>query len=158
MRFLSAKTREKTRPGNIEGAPEMIIEDTTGIGSFEVTSVPLPSFAREITATYTCSGKVLVFFKKTDDPNEKDYWNIAVVNDDGSDFKPIFSGVIKEHKKANGLRHMPFQDNKRVLLGDYVLECYPDIDNCERSELVPVKYPWLLHLDPRTMKHWSEII
>jgi len=136
----------------------MIIENSAGLGRLEVSTLPLPDFAREISATYTCSGKVLVAYTKTDDPQEKDYWNIAVVNDDGSDFHPIFGGPIPKHPKANGIRFMVFADNQRVLLGDYVLECKPDIDACQYAELIPVHYPWGCEQDPRTMCHWSEII
>lgn len=136
----------------------MIIHDTDGIGRLEVTTIRLPEFVQSPSATYTYSGMVLVFYQQADDPQAKDYYHIAVVNDDGNEFREIFSGLIPEHKKANGLRHMPFADNRRVLLGDYVLECSPDIDNCQQAELIPVKYPWLLPLDPRIYKHWSEII
>ncbi|HLV10329.1 MAG TPA: hypothetical protein VKY40_08975, partial [Halanaerobiales bacterium] len=136
----------------------MIKNDKNGLGKIEISNIPMPDFARDISATYTYSGKVLVFYNKDNDQEVDDYQNIAVINDDGTEFNNIFSGVIKQHKKANGIRHMPFKDNKRILLGDYVLECYPDIDNCEKTELVSVKYPWLIEKDPRTMKHWSEII
>jgi len=140
----------------------MIIHDTNGCGRVEVSTIPMPDLVRELTATYTFSGTVLVSFKKDDDPaskpDEKDFWNIAVVNDDGSDFRVIFSGPIPQHPKANGIRFMVYPDNRRVLLGDYVLECDPDIDTCQHAKLVPVKYPWQYEQDPRTMRHWSEII
>lgn len=136
----------------------MIKHDADGLGRVEVTTLLLPDFVKAISATYTYSGKVLLFYRTDEDPQDDDYHNIAVLNDDGTGFKPVFSGVIKQDKKANGIRHMPFEDNKRVHLGDYVLECAPDIDHCERAALVPVRYPWLMKLDPRTMKHWSEII
>lgn len=136
----------------------MIIHDTNGLGKVEVSTVQLPEFAKSPSATYTFSGSVLVFYQQDDDPLDKDYYHIAVANDESCEFREIFSGVISQRKKANGIRHMPFADNKRVLLGDYVLECDPDIDNCQQAVLVPVKYPWLLPLDPRVYKHWSEII
>jgi len=141
----------------------MILQDQNGLGSVEVSTIPLPLTATELTATYTFSGSVLVSFKTLDDPQEKDFWNIAVVNDDavnsdGGGFRVIFSGPIPQHPKANGIRFMVFADNRRVLLGDYVLECDPDIDRCERAALVPVHYPWHYEQDPRTFKHWSEII
>lgn len=31
--------------------------------------------------------------------------------------------------------------NKRILLGDYVLECTPDLDHCTSSKLVDVVPP-----------------
>lgn len=135
----------------------MIIHDNN-LGRVEVSTIPMPETAKEISATYTFSGSVLVAFKKADDPQVKEYWNIAVVNDDGSAFRTIFTGPIPKHPKANGIRFMVFADNKRVLLGDYVLECDPDIDHCQRATLVPVHYPWQYEQDPRTMNHWSEII
>lgn len=136
----------------------MLIHDANGLGRVEVSTIPMPETAREISATYTFSGSVLVSYRKVDDSHEKDHWNIAVINDDGSDLRVIFSGPIPKHPKANGIRFMVFADNKRVLLGDYVLECDPDIDHCQHARLVPVKYPWGYEDDPRTMNHWSEII
>jgi hypothetical protein len=136
----------------------MIIQDTSGLGQVEVTTIPLPDYAKNVSATYLYSGKVMVFYHKESDPIGKDFYHIAVMNDDGSDFRSIFSGFIPQHKKANGIRHMPYADNKRVLLGDYVLEASPDFDTCTQAQLVPVKFPWLLPLDPRVYKHWSEPI
>lgn len=136
----------------------MMIQDPNGLGRVEVSTIPMPAFASEITATYTFSGSVLVSYKKAGDPQETDYWNIAVVRDDGSELRSIFSGSIPRHPKANGIRFMVFADQKRVLLGDYVLECSPDLDRCEQAVLVPVQYPWGYEDDPRTMNHWSEII
>src|SRR5512133_1213691 len=136
----------------------MMIHDPNGLGRVAVSTIPMPDFAEEVSATYTFSGSVLVSFKKADDPQGKDFWNSAVVNDDGSNLRVIFSGLIPQHPKANGIRFMVFPDNTRVLLGDFVLECDPDIDRCQHPVLVPVKYPWGYADDPRTMKHWSEII
>ncbi len=136
----------------------MILHDPDGMGRIEISTIPMPATAREITATYTFSGSVLVSFKHAEDLEVKDHWNIAVVNDDGSSFRTIFSGPIPKHPKANGIRFMVFPDQRRVLLGDYVLECNPDIDRCQHATLVPVKYPWEYEQDPRTMCHWSEII
>ena len=136
----------------------MLINDVGGLGRIEVTRIPLPEFVKNAMGTYTYSGKVNVIYVTENDPKVDDYYNIAVLNDDGSDFKVVFSGVIKRVKRSNGIRVMPYQDNKRVLLGDYVLEYSPDIDNCEKTELVPVEYPISIMDDPNTMAHWSEII
>ncbi|WP_415853293.1 hypothetical protein [Sinomonas sp. G460-2] len=131
---------------------------TEDFGRIEVTDVPLPDHLRDVTATYTFSGKVFVLYRTDEHPRSEDWYHAAVLNDDGTDFTNIFSGPIPEHPKANGIRHMPFADNRRVLLGDYVLECSPDIDTCTRAELVAVEYPWGLEQDPMTSHHWSEII
>lgn len=136
----------------------MIIQDPHGLGRLEVSTIPMPSNVREISATYTFSGSVLASFKPGDEGAGKDDWTIAVVNDDGSAFRILYSGPIPQHPKANGIRFMVFADNRRVLLGDYVLECEPDIDHCRQAALVPVRYPWQYEQDPRTMNHWSEII
>lgn len=135
----------------------MEIQDNS-IGRVVISSIPLPDYAKLRSGTYTYSGKVLVSFKTESDIHTADYYNIAVLDDDGSNFRVIFSGVIRAKAKANGIRYMPFQDNRRVLLGDYVLECTPDIDTCTSAELVPVIYPSSLEEDPRTTHHWSEII
>jgi hypothetical protein len=165
-RERKGKQQGNSRRAKRNGCPHGVNHDPSdqhGLGRVEVSTIPLPLTATELTATYTFSGSVLVSFKTLDDPQEKDFWNIAVVNDDavnsdGGGFRVIFAGPIPQHPKANGIRFMVFADNRRVLLGDYVLECDPDIDRCERATLVPVHYPWHYEHDPRTFKHWSEII
>jgi hypothetical protein len=138
----------------------MIIQDnnTNGFGRIEVRDLPLPESIQAVSATYTYSGTVLLTYKTETDPGGGDYYNLAVINDDGAGFRNIFSGVIRQHKKANGIRYMVFQDNKRVLLGDYVLECSPNIDACESATIIPVEYPWNMEDDPKITHHWSEII
>lgn len=136
----------------------MLLEEKGGLGRVEVTTVPAPEDAHDLTATYTFSGKVLISYKTPGQPAGKDDWTIAVAEDDGSQFRVIFSGPIPARPKANGLRFMVFADNRRVLLGDFVLECDPDIDSCRHAALVPVHYPWDYADDPRTMNHYSEII
>ncbi len=133
--------------------------DYNGIGRVFISTIPMPSTVALVDcATYTYSGKVLVTYKTANDINTTDFWNIAVCNDDGTCFKNIFSGVITPNAKANGIRYMPFQDNKRVLLGDYVLECTPDIDCCKNATLVPIVYPAVIDTDARIGKRWSEVI
>jgi len=129
-----------------------------GIGRVNVDSVPLPEEVKLQSATYTYSGKVLISYKTENDIDISDFYHLAVLDDDGSNFRKIFSGLIPTLPKANGIRYMPFQDNTRVLLGDYVLECAPDIDTCERAELVPIVYPSAVDEDPNTTHRWSEII
>lgn len=131
---------------------------TDDFGRIDITDVPLPDDVRDPSATYTYSGKVCVLYRSDADPFGEDWYHVAVVDDDGTNFRTIFSGRIPQHAKANGIRHMPFADNRRLLLGDYVLECTPDLDTCTRAELVPVEYPWGLEEDPLTSHHWSEII
>lgn len=131
---------------------------TDEFGDIELATVPVPDGVRVLSATYTTSGRVFVFYRTDDDPHVDDWYNAAVVDDDGQSFTNLFSGSIPQRPTANGIRHMPFADNSRVLLGDYVLECSPSIDACERAALVEVEYPWGLADDPLTSHHWSEII
>ncbi len=136
----------------------MLINDINGFGRIELTSLPLAADIHILSSTYLPGGNVMVFFNTPQDQTIRDYYNIATVNDDGSGFKIIYSGLIPQHKKANGIRHMPFEDNKRVLLGDYVLEAQPDLRDCQSAQLIPVQYPKIIEDDPRTSHHWSEII
>jgi len=136
----------------------MIINDVNGLGRIKVTDLPIPDNVKIVSATYTHSGKVLLTYKANDIQEKNDFYNLAVFNDDGTDFRNIFSDFIKPCGRANGVRFMCFQDNKRILLGDYVLECYPDIDNCESSELVFIEYPYGLRNNEFTAMCWSEII
>ena len=127
------------------------------LGRIEISDVPLPDEVKDATATYTSSGTVFLLYRTETDP-EADWYHAAVTNDDGSDFRRIFSGAIPQHATANGIRHMMFRDNRRVLLGDYVLECGPDLDTCTSAVLVDVDYPWDLESSPLVSHHWSEVI
>jgi len=129
-----------------------------GIGRIKVGSVPLPESIQLLNGTYTYSGTVLVAYKTDKDADIEDFYNVAILDDDGTNFRVIFSDVIPTKPKANGIRFMPFQDNKRILLGDYVLDCSPDIDNCTAAKLVPVIYPAIIVEDDNTTHVWSEII
>ena len=126
------------------------------LGKMEVRTLALPDYVKEPSGTYTHTGTVFVDYKREGDSG--DFLRMAVVNDDGTDFREIFAGEVNKHPKANGLRFMMFWDKKRVLIGDYVLECSPDIDYCESSKLIPVVYPSRLYEDKRVLFHWSEII
>ncbi|MCL1819663.1 MAG: hypothetical protein FWG36_03295 [Oscillospiraceae bacterium] len=134
----------------------MVIKDVNGVGRVEVKTPALPDYMKRVSGTYTRTGKIMVSYRRDDRPEEKDYTYIAVA--DGHGFRDIFAGIIPVHPKANGIRYMVYNDNRRVLLGDYVLECTPDIDNCEKAELIPIQYPWGLKDDERIFMNWSEII
>src|SRR3954471_7096586 len=126
------------------------------LGHIDITTVPLPDGVLAPSATYTSSGRVFVLFRRSQDPS--DWLHAAVLDDDGSGFEEIFAGPVPQKRTANGIRHMPFTDNRRMLLGDYVLEAAPDLDAVQAVTLVPVEYPWNLTDDPLTSHHWSEII
>ena len=131
---------------------------TDEFGEIDIATVPVPDGVCVRSATYTVSGRVFVFYRTDDDPAVDDWFNAAVVDDDGERFTTVFAGAIPQRPTANGIRHMPFADGSRMLLGDYVLEFTPSLDACENAELVPVEYPWNLADDALTSHHWSEII
>jgi hypothetical protein len=126
------------------------------LGRIRISTVPLPEYVRAPSATYTPAGRVFLLFRTEEDPS--DWMRAALVDDDGSGFTEIFAGPLPQKRTANGIRHMPFADNRRMLLGDYVLEATPSFDAAETVELVPVEYPWNLTDDSLTSHHWSEII
>lgn len=135
----------------------MIIQDEA-LGRIEVRDIPLPDGMEDLSGTYTYSGRVLVTYRTASDPEDKDWYNLATLQDDGTDLRKVFSGRIPQQKGANGIRFMCFADGRRILLGDYVLECEPDIDHCVKAELVRLRYPEQLMDDPKVFCHWSEII
>lgn len=127
-------------------------------GDLIIKNCPLPVTVKDMTATYTSTGTILLSFTTPDDPQENNWINIAVIKDNGEDFKMIYQGELKQHPKANGIRWMIFSDGKRVLLGDYVLHCSPSIDHCTSVEFKPVIYPDWLMLSSGLWFHWSEVI
>lgn len=130
----------------------------SSLGRIEIGTLPLPDSVRAPSATYLPSGKVFVLYRTEADPDDADWYRAAIVDDDGTGFREIFSGSIPQKATANGIRHMPFADNRRILLGDYVLEASPDLDTATSVDLVAVDYPWGLTGDELTSHHWSEII
>ncbi|MHA7986298.1 hypothetical protein ACX9R5_10870 [Rathayibacter sp. CAU 1779] len=127
-------------------------------GRIDIHSIPLPETVHPVSATFTPSGNVFVLYRTDGDPANEDWFHAAIVADDGSSFREIFSGPIPQKATANGIRHMPFTDNRRMLLGDYVLECTPSLDDCAEATLLMVEYPWNLTANPLVSHHWSEII
>ena len=134
----------------------MIIENTE-FGRIEVRNVPLPEgLGSDVIGTYTYSGRVLVAVGMPE--KGADWYRVFTVGDDGSDICDLFEGVIPKKQGANGIRWMCYADNKRVLLGDYVLECEPDLDHCESSKLINVIFPKEISEIPGIFMRWSEPI
>lgn len=127
-------------------------------GRVDVRTIPLPAYMEDVNGTYTHSGKVLVAYSTADDRDTRDWYNLAVLSDDGTALRPVFSGVIPQLKGANGVRWMCFADNRRIALGDYIMECTPDIDRCDQAELIPLVYPDEILRAEDVFCHWSEII
>ena len=45
-----------------------------------------------------------------------------MIDDDGKNLHNIYNGELPQAKGSNGARIMPYADNKRLLIGDYVIE------------------------------------
>ncbi len=129
----------------------------TAFGQVRVRTLALPAGLIPSSGTYTPSGKILLAYRKTanDDPRQV---NLAVLDDDGRGLRIIFSGKLPERPKDNGIRYMVFSDNRRVFLGDFVLECAPSLDACAKSTLLPVQYPAPVAEGDHIAHRWSEVI
>jgi len=126
-------------------------------GRIEVTDIPLPEeIDSDVKGTYTFSGRVLVAVRETE--KDKDWYRVFTMEDDGTAVCELFDGIVREKKGANGIRWMCYADNKRILLGDYVLECTPNLDHCASSELVDVVLPKEVGKIPGVFMRWSEPI
>jgi len=142
----------KQQSAEQESDPNSIIINDKDLGRIRLSNLKVPSGINASRATYTYSGKVLLY------GSEAGNINYAIINDDGTGYREIWSGPIPPRGGGNGIRQMPFEDNKRILLGDYVLECIPDIDQCVDAKLIPIKYPDNIMNDNKTAMHWSEVI
>ena len=118
-------------------------------------TIPLLDDMKDISGTYTSSGRVLVSGLISGEEGEQDRYQVLTIRDDGTDMHKVFEGVIPRRKGANGIRWMCFADNKRILLGDYILECQPDVDRCERARLLRVYYPEDLDDGENIFFRWS---
>ena len=123
-------------------------------GNVIIRELPLPEGADPQFTTYTPSGRVACAWRKKDDP--KDYLRIMTLNDDGTDVNPVWEGNFKLIYQSNGFRYMPFTDNKRAYIGDYILECSPNCDHTEYAEMIPIHYPETLTKSPGLWMVWSE--
>ncbi|HUD30997.1 MAG TPA: hypothetical protein VMQ93_19200 [Novosphingobium sp.] len=126
------------------------------LGRVEISTVPLRAGLVLYSATYTPSGKVLVSYGKQGTTDERDL-SLAIMNDDGTGFRPIFSRRVPDRPKDNGLRYMVFADNRRVLLGDFVLECGGSLDTCAKPALLPVTFPAEVASGDHIAHRWSEV-
>ena len=121
--------------GGYANDPEIRIADDNGtIGRVSISTLPLEEGLALSRGSFTFSGRVLYMVR---DGADSIYYTC---DDDGQNTLELcrISG-------RGGSRLLPFADNRRVLLGDYVLEC-PEgstLDNCEPGSavLVPIFFP-----------------
>lgn len=138
-------------------APATSSVPALSIGRHEVRTLPLSGDVTPRSATYTPSGHVLVSYERPDakDPRQV---NLAIMDDDGRNMRTIFSQLLPMHEKDNGIRYMVFSDNRRIFLGDFILECAPSLDACAKSSLLPVAYPAEVAGGDHVSHRWSEMI
>ena len=126
---------------------------TEEFGRILVRQIPFPEGVIPDFVHYTWSGRVACSYRREGDP--EGYLRIMTLNDDGTDVNEIWAGDFK-HGKSNGFRYMPFKDNKRAYIGDYILECTPDCDHTEKAELIPIHYPDKITKSKGRWMIWSE--
>lgn len=122
-----------------------------------VRTLPIDPRLALSTATYTPTGKVLAAYRPLGTADERDV-TLVVMDDDGRNARTIFKQRLADRPKDNGVRYMVFPDNKRVFLGDFILECAPSLDACDRPALLPVEYPKEVAGGDHISHRWSEMI
>jgi hypothetical protein len=127
------------------------------LGRVAISTIPLQPDVRLRSATYTPSGKVLLSYYNNQAQDERDI-SLAVMDDDGSNMHTFFSQTVPPREQDNGIRYMVFPDNQRIFMGDFVLECAPDIDRCDQSKLYPVQYPEQVASGDHISHRWSEML
>lgn len=128
-----------------------------GLGRVEIATVPVPADVKLRTATFTPSGRILVAYTLPSDSDPK-MVRLATMGDDGTNFRPFFGQVLPRIEKDNGVRFMLFPDNRRIFLGDFVVECERTLDDCGKSALLPVEYPAEVASGDHVAHRWSEMI
>lgn len=145
--IASAQVPDQPAPGS-PAAP---------FGRVLLRTVPLPGGVILRSATYTPSGKVLVSYARSASQDHRQI-DLAVMDDDGTHFRAVWSGALPARPGDNGIRYMVFPDNRRVFLGDFILECGGSLDACHAPRILPVDYPAELDSNPKVAARWSEMI
>jgi hypothetical protein len=130
---------------------------SSSFGRYEVATIPFEPGIAIRSATYTPSGKVLVSYRSEEAQGSR-HVNLATADDDGRNLRQFFSGTIPERPKDNGIRFMVFPDNRRIFLGDFVLECETSLETCDDPALLPVEYPAEVASGDHVSHRWSEMI
>jgi hypothetical protein len=103
---------------------------------FTVTTIPLPDSVLEANlANYLPDGKHLIVELRIAGKKKDD---IAVMMDDGSNFKCLTCGLKEE---IGGEMPVPLPDAKRVYTPTGILECNPSIVDCKEAKILPLVYP-----------------
>ena len=123
----------------------------------DIFTIPIPDGVIIDDGHYLYDGNIFINYKRSN----SNFQYFGVMADDGSNFKELYGAEFIVRDKANGIRVIPFRDNKRVYLGDYVFECSDNtktIRECEKGVLIQVNYPSSVDGNQYTMKTWSEMV
>lgn len=103
---------------------------------FTVNTIPLPdSVVEAVLVNYLPDGKHLIVEVRVAGKKKDD---IAVMMEDGSDFKCLTCGLPEE---IGDEMPVPLPDGKRVYTPCGILECSPSIVNCKEARILPLVYP-----------------
>jgi hypothetical protein len=127
------------------------------MGRIEVSTIPFDPALHVQSGTYTPSGSVLISYADAAGGDRRDI-KLATMNDDGTAVRTFFAGRVPDRPKDNGIRFMVFADNKRIFMGDFVLECSRPLESCDDARLVPVAYPEEVADGDHISHRWSEMI
>ena len=123
----------------------------------DINTIPLPKDILINDGHYLYDGNIFINYNR----NNTNFTYFGIISDDGSNFKELYGAEFIVDKKANGIRVIPFRDNKRVYLGDFVFECKDNsklLAECEEGVLIPVNYPETVVNNRYTYKTWSEMV
>ena len=127
--------------------------------SAKLTTIPLPEEIIIDDGHYLFDGNIFICYKR----NTTNFTYFGVISDEGKNFKELYGAPFKVPDKANGIRLIPFRDNKRVYLGDFIFECSDStktLSSCDKNKgvLIPVIYPEKVINNTFTYMIWSEMV
>lgn len=147
-----SRSMAKRSVGYDPAMDERIAEDTEGsLGRVRISTLPLEKGTQLARCSYSFSGRVIVVTRVGKDIV------ISSMNDDGTNALEIYRG-----NGSGTSRLLPFRDNRRILLGDHVLEV-PEgytLDNCPvgSGQLIPIVFPEKFSSDAAVIQKWTEVI
>ena len=124
---------------------------------YEISTLKIPSDIQLDLSHYLPNGDIFLIYYRKNTENSTDIC-FGTISDNGDNFNEILCGNFTLAYKSNGWRGLPFSDNKRVLLGDYILECDKELSKCKNGSLILIDYPELLVNRSSIIFLWSEPI
>jgi len=132
-------------------------EQKNGEIKTSLSNIPLPEDIQIDDGHYMFDGNIFICYKRS----TTNFTYFGVISDEGKNFKELYGEEFIVTDKANGIRLIPFRDNKHIYLGDFVFECNDTtktISECEKGVLIRVNYPDIVVKNPNTYKTWSEMV